>query len=142
MQLLKLERCRVVPDHFAVDCIRLFQKPLRFRVFSRLPRVQPDCGNACGKAFDLKVLLVRARRLEADDGSETLRFLDEFCSAAFCVPDVFLGSVRVADVETVLSDIHPNVCSGLIHGILTLSYELKRLLGLAGSGSLCNHSVH
>ncbi len=38
----------------------------------------------------------------------------------------------MADVEPFLADIHSDVHSGLVHGILSLSYELKQLDGSGG----------
>ena len=33
----------------------------------------------------------------------------------------------MADVKAVLADIYSDMCPGLVHGILSLSYELKQL---------------
>ena len=136
VQLVRPERRGVVPDHLAVYRVGLFQHALRLSVLSRLPRVQADRGDSGCDAFGLQGLVVGASGLEADDSAEGAGLLDERRPAAFCVPDVFLVSVGVADVQAVLADVNSHVHSGLIHGILSLSYELKQLSGFNGPAAL------
>ena len=88
-KLLRFERCREISDHLAVDGVRFLKHPLGFRVLPRLPCVQPDGGNSCGKTFVRKILLVRSCGFEADNGGRRPCLPDEFCPAAFCVSDVF-----------------------------------------------------
>ena len=127
VKLIILEGHRVVADHLAVDGVGLLDAPLRFRVLPRSPGVQAHGPDASGEAFFGKRLLVWAGGLEADDGSELERLLDQFGSAGLDVPDFLLGSVWVADVERIFADIDADVNSDRIHDILSLSSSYRDL---------------
>ena len=125
VQLRFAEGHRVVADHLAVDGVGLLDAPLRFRVLPRSPGVQAHGPDASGEAFVGKRLLVWAGGLEADDGSELERLLDQFGSAGLDVPGFLLGSVGVADVERIFADIDADVNSDRIHDILSLSSSYR-----------------
>ena len=117
------ERSGVGADHLAVDLVRLLEKTLRLGVLPRAPGVEAHGLHALREALLGEQLLIGIGRLETNDGAELHGPLDQFRSAGLDVPDVFLLSIRVADVEPILADVDPDVRPGRIHGILSLSSD-------------------
>ena len=128
MELFVLERCRVVSDHLAVDLVRLLDAPLGFRKAPRSPCVEAHGSDAFREAFVGERLLIGASRLEADDGPELCRLLDQLCPAGLDVSDVFFLSVWVAYVEMFLADIDAHYHFGRVHDILSLSSSYRDLV--------------
>ncbi len=127
VELLVLERYRVVADHLAVDLVRLLDTPLGFGEPPCAPGVKAHGPDTSREAFFCQGLLIRACRLEADDGIEPCRSFDHLSPAGLDVSDCFLLSVRVADVELFFADIDPHYHFGRWHDILSLSSSYQGL---------------